>query len=137
MERIAYRRGYKYQLSETYEVTIPELSGRPPIVTDYISIINGSLSIRKGYAWDGPSGPTIDTKDFMRGALIHDALYQLLREGMLPAEDRKVADIVLKRTCIEDGMFFVRANVVYLAVRAFASFAADPANKKPIIHAPK
>lgn len=137
MERIAYRRGYKYQLSETYEVTIPELANRPPIVTEYISIINGSLFIKEGYAWDGPSGPTIDTKGIMRGALIHDALYQLLREESLPKEDRVIADKVLKRTCLEDGMFFVRANAVYLAVRAFASFAADPANKKPMVYAPK
>ena len=100
------------------------------------SFLTNHLSIKEGYAWDGPSGPTIDTKDFMRGALIHDALYQLLREGQLPKEDRKVADKVLKRTCLEDGMFPLRANVVYLAVRAFASFAADPANKKPVVYAP-
>jgi len=137
MKQIAYRQGYKYQLSESYEVLIPELAKQPAITTEYISINNGLLSLKKGYAWDGPSGPTIDTKTFMRGSLIHDALYQLLREAYLPKEDRKTADKVLRRMCLEDNMCFLRANVVYLAVRLCASFAANPASKKPVIYAPK
>jgi len=48
------------------------------IITDFMHIdCGGSLCIREGYSWDGPSGPAIDTVDFMRGSLVHDALYQL------------------------------------------------------------
>jgi hypothetical protein len=60
--------------------------------------------ISKGYAWDGPSGPTIDTGNFMRGSLIHDALYQLMRTGNLPTSFRERADLLLRKTCIDDGM---------------------------------
>ena len=49
----------------------------------------GELIIRNGYSWDGPSGPTIDTKNFMQGSLIHDALCQLMREIILPQSARE------------------------------------------------
>ncbi len=78
---------------------------------------HGFLTIEKGYAWDGPSGPAIDTKTFMQGSLIHDALYQLMREEVLPQSCRKRADEILRDICIEDGMSRVRAWWVYRAVR--------------------
>ena len=94
--------------------------------------------MKKGYAWDGPSGPTIDTRNFMRGSLVHDALYQLMREEHLDKETyRKPADQLLRDMCREDGMWSIRAWWVYLAVRWWADPAADPANKKPIIKAPR
>jgi len=46
---------------------------------------DGQFEFSKGYAWDGPSGSTVDTLNFMRGSLVHDALYQLIRmEKILP-----------------------------------------------------
>ena len=83
MQCIKYKAGYKYQLKSNYAVTI---SIKPPadITTPYITLnAQGMLTLKDGYAWDGPSGPTIDTLTFMRGSLIHDALYQLMREGKL------------------------------------------------------
>ena len=74
------RRKYKYNLHSvcTYHTGIKVEKEHK---SAFIEIgTDGLLTIRKGYAWDGPSGPTIDTKDFMRGSLVHDALYQLLRE---------------------------------------------------------
>ncbi len=65
-----------------------------------------------------PSGPTIDTKSFMRGSLAHDALYQLMHEKLLTVADaRELADKVLRDICITDGMWKVRAWWVYRAVR--------------------
>lgn len=84
------------------------------------------LTIRAGYMWDGPSGPTIDTKNFMRGALIHDALYQLIREDYLKMNDRKQADKILRKVCLEDGMSRIRAWYIYTAVHHFAEWAATP-----------
>lgn len=72
-ESIKYRDGYKYQLSEDYQ-TVIEIKPVEFILTEYIRLdIDGTLSIKEGYAWDGPSGPTVDTKNFMRGSLVHDA----------------------------------------------------------------
>lgn len=66
---IRYRSGYKYQLAEGCTVRTGIF---PPeeIVTEFISLNTlGVLSIRRGYAWDGASGPTIDTKSSMWGSL--------------------------------------------------------------------
>ena len=53
----------------------------------------------------------------MRGSLVHDALYQLMREGLLDLGWRETADQELRRVCLEDGMSAIRAWWVYKAVR--------------------
>jgi hypothetical protein len=111
------RRKYKYNLHSDLEyqtgieVEKPRNLGLLKITTE------GNLIIRKGYSWDGPSGPTIDTKNFMEGSLIHDALYQLMREKVLPQNERKKADEILRKVCLRDGMSKFRAWYVYKAVR--------------------
>ena len=88
--------------------------------TEYIQLWDdGRLILAKGYAWDGPSGPTIDTADSMRASAGHDALYQLISLRAIPADLRVVADRDLRRWCIEDGMTPLRAEAWYHAVRAF------------------
>ncbi len=109
------------------------------IESDYIVLTSeGSITIKKGYAWGGPSGPTIDTLSFMRGSLVHDALYQLMREEELDKDIYKEpADILLQQMCKEDAMSAIRAWGVYRGVKIGGGPAADPANKKPIVRAPK
>lgn len=138
MEYISYKDGYKYQLVEPYE-TIIDLKPNNDIRTEYIDLSSeGKLLIKKGYAWDGPSGPTIDTLNFMRGSLVHDALYQLMREEHLDKDEhREFADRLLQKMCKQDGMSSLRAWWVYLGVHHGGDPSADPANKKPIIKAPK
>ena len=124
---VHYKSGYKYQTQKDYcwKVDI-----KPPkaIVTDWIILkTDGQITIKKGYAWDGPSGPAIDTKNFMRGSLTHDALYQLIRYKHLPAEKRLDADIQLWKDCLADGMWRIRAWWVYRGVR----LGGGPATFKP------
>ena len=91
---------------------------------------DGKLTIKNRYAWDGPSGPTIDTKSFMRGSLVHDALYQLMRERKLDyLEHREYADNLLKKICLEDGMSKFRAWYVHKAVCKFGEKNARPSPK--------
>ena len=118
---------YKYELlkTEAVETTITGYD----IDTPYIALWpNGRLFVFGHYAWDGPSGPTIDTPAFMRGSLVHDALYQLIREGWIDKKHRKDADELLRQICIEDGMCKVRAWYVYRGVRMFAGKAAEQKN---------
>jgi len=134
---ITYSSGYKYQLRKSYSIQTcikPNL----PIDTEYISLkCSGELFIKAGYAWDGPSGPAIDTKDFMRGSLVHDAFYQLMREGHLDGtRHRADADKELRRICVEDGMPGARALLAYKAVSFFAATAASRKSNRGTLTAP-
>lgn len=137
---IRYADGYKYQLRAAYAVLLPELAdlARAPIVTDWIELDpDGTLRIRAGYAWDGASGPTYDSKSSMRPSLVHDALFQLMRMRLLALACREIADLIFKRLCLADGMWSVRAQLWYHAVRIFGEPGADPANVSPDQCAPK
>lgn len=143
MNCISYKKGYKYQIVDSYTVDIPikpEADIASP--STFIQLTKqGKLTLKQGYAWDGPSGPTIDTLNFMRGSLVHDALYQLMREGSLVSSEavdyRLQADKLLQQMCIEDGMSKIRAQWVYLGVRLGGEPAADPKSKKPVTKAPE
>lgn len=130
---IRYRAGYKYQLAEDYKVFV-EVHPPKPVDTAFVLLSPGGLlTIAAGYAWDGPSGPAFDTKNFMRGSLVHDALYQLMGEGVIDTDRwRKVADEELVRICREDGMSWLRAKWVYAGVR----FGGTGRYRNPVLTAP-
>jgi hypothetical protein len=137
MKQIKYKAGYKYVIAEDYGC---QTSVRPGVLmsNDYLSLgAEGFLVVRKGYAFDGASGPAMDTPSFMRGALHHDALYQLMREGLLSDDFRKQADIELRKVCREDGMTKFRAWYVYNAVRMFGSSSAQKDGGRKILIAPQ
>ncbi|MBE9542386.1 MAG: DUF1353 domain-containing protein [Proteobacteria bacterium] len=140
MKCISYKKGYKYQLVDEYSVDVP-IKPENDIFSDsdYIDLTSeGNLVIKKGYAWDGPSGPTIDTLNFMRGSLVHDALYQLMREEKLDLSiHREPADRLLQTICKEDGMSSIRAWWVYKGLRVGGDPAANPDNIRPVEKAPE
>jgi len=127
---VRYCKGYKYQLQQTFWIDIP-ITSITAVVPGCITLVpSGRLTIYSGYAWDGPSGPTIDTSDFMRGSLVHDALYQLMREGLLNISHRDVVDRLLVALCRENGMSETRAAWVYYGVKEFAQFAAERRDRR-------
>ena len=120
---IRYRAGYKYQLVEDYqhETDIPGVS----IATPFICLSKtGMLTIKAGYAWNGASGPTIDSKSSMRGSLVHDALYQLMSIYPDLLKFRLYADELFFITCKQDGMGSARAWLWKKAVNLFGEHAA-------------
>jgi hypothetical protein len=125
---------YKYVLNEDYVFTMP--SYVPPlgreVETKYLWFDGHTTFIMKqGYAWNGPSSPAITTKNFMRGSLIHDALYQMMRLGHLEKNTYRIhADHILYDAIREDGMWIVRALWVYYAVRIGANRPAMRKLKK-------
>ncbi len=124
MKTIYYKKGnYKYCLTrDTVQQT--NIFGYN-IITDFVELYeDGRLLIKKGYAWDGCSGPTIDTKKNTRPGLIHDALYQLIRLGHLPAPYKKKIDILFKEMLKEDG--FYASSIYYAGVTLFGGFAIKP-----------
>ena len=119
-------KGYKYLLVDSVSVEIGSKFAGRTAENKYIILVNNCLLIKEGYAWDGPSGPTVDTQSFMRGSLAHDALYQLMREGSLAPSSREASDVVLRDVCLQDGMSKFRAWYVYKAVRYFARRSSLP-----------
>ena len=117
---IKYRSEYKHQLSAAYNVTIP-IQQPKVIETEFINLDpTGKLFVKKGYAWDGPSGPVPDTRENMRASLVHDALYQLMRNNELSKRTwRKTADQIFKEICKDDGISVYWASIWYKGLRKF------------------
>ncbi len=133
-DTISYKKKkkYKYKLYSDFEIQTG-IKPKGLFVGEFLSIdMNGRLTIGCGYVWDGPSGPAIDSKRFMRGSLVHDALYQLMRNGIICRSKRRKADLLLLLLCMQDGMWKSFAHVRYFFVRVFAGYAA----KSDILIAP-
>ena len=112
-----YSSGYKYRLEESEWAQL-DLKPDDLIITDYALLSReGVLHIAAGYAWDGPSGPTLDTKDVMTPSLIHDCLYQLMAEGHLPSNYRRAADKELTRLMKDRGVNWLRRKIWWRGVR--------------------
>lgn len=79
----------------------------------------GEIYINNEYAWDGGSFIAIDNKPMMYASLIHDSLYQLIREGYMSYKFKKIADIIFKEALINYGSSKIRATWCYLAVKYF------------------
>ena len=134
---IRYRSGYKYQLATRYSMTIT-IKPKKNIETEFIKLDRkGKLTIKKGYAWDGPSGPVVDTKKNMRASLVHDALYQLMRLEQLSSDNYKdKADKIFQNICIKDGVPKKIASAYYYGLKLGGDPATKPENKKKIHKAP-
>ena len=158
---IEYKAGYKYQLlSADYLVMLPTAPGEEifhynrntetifytegakagdPSHVKIGSFLrlwpNGRVVIMGGYAWDGPSGPAFDTENFMVPSMVHDALYQLMRNQALPLDPyREIADEMMFKMCKDRGMCGVRAWWCKRGVRKFGKKAAS--KKRTIYTAP-
>lgn len=139
MKFIRYTDGYKFQLEEDYEHQTG-ITPAAPGGNRFVHItLDGLLIIRAGYAWDGASGPAIDTPTFIRGSLVHDALYQLMRLGVVPKDGGRLqADQLLRQIVLEDGMWSVRAWWVYQGVRIFGGqYMRGPGNGNTVLTAPR
>jgi len=133
---ISYRDGYRYQLAKSYSLDVgvyPEHD----IDTEFIKLSHtGVLLICRGYAWNGADGiVTVHNPCTMRASLVHDALYQLLRSGLLPP-CRDIIDLEYKKIALEDGMSSVRAWYHHRALKRFGGLASNPTHKKEVFTAP-
>ena len=126
------RRNWKYRLFET-EVYATDIHPAANVNAEFIDMTeDGVVTVKAGYVWDGASGPTIDTKNTFTASLIHDALYQLMREGLLDRKWRKRADKILYEILRSRGMWKIRAKLWYRAVRT----GAGPAAESDVLTAP-
>lgn len=130
--------GYKYIVAAEFAVSIPELAG-VQLHAPLFALMGGILTVRPGYAWDGASGPTIDTPATIAASLVHDVLYQCIRSGLLPATFRATADMVLYRlmraaSTGNRAWIEIRSLYYFAAVRLFGGSAAKPRSEEPQDH---
>ena len=112
-------KNYKYQLTENLVVNTG-LAVEKEINTDFIHLTRiGILTIKKGYAWDGASGPTWDDNKNIIPSCVHDAFYQLLRDGKLDQSRRNEIDRLFYVLLLNYGMSKFRAWYYYKAVSIF------------------
>lgn len=122
------RRKWKLRVDKTVYIRTRGWRKAVYVGNDYFTLIPGGMVVRKGYSWDGASGPTIDTRNTVVGSLVHDVLYQACREGMIEFECWKDADKVLRRVLREQGeMAWLRRNLWYSGLWAMRGRAARPA----------
>ncbi len=134
MSTVTYRAltTYKYQTRHdvTWEtgITPEEVFESPFIAMDS----TGRLTIKGGYAWDGASGGMPDSGTNMRSSLVHDALYQAMRNGFLGLHHRDAADRLFADMCKQDGMWHWLANLAYLVLKYFGTPNAEPQDRDEI-----
>lgn len=102
---IHYRTGYKHQLTRAH-VEHTHIRCGAMVANGFLKLeSDGTLNILEGYAWDGASGPAMDTPTIMAASLVHDALYQLMREKLISRGLQTDADFefyrVMRASCRE------------------------------------
>lgn len=109
---------YRYMVMSDY---IVQTDIYPPndLIFDFMELsTTGQLLIKRGYTWDGATGFLIMPRCLLRGSLVHDVFYQLMRLGALDqAANRILADRVLRKICLEDNTPRFLALFVYLGAR--------------------
>ena len=136
-KRIHYRAGYRYQLARDYHIAT-RIRPKRAVDTDYIALdLTGALTVKAGYAWDGTSGPIVDTDNNLRASLVHDAFYQLMRQRKLSSKKHKdKADKLFRSMCKQDGVLAPVAQIYYEALKKLGKPSTDPANAKKVKRAP-
>lgn len=110
---------YKFKVEENFSIELPIKIA--DFEQPYATSKNGILEIKKGYAWDGASGPVINTQDTLVASLVHDVLYQAMRLNLIKpnSANRKIADKNFFEILKMHGVNSIRRKVWYFAVRLF------------------
>ena len=114
-----YSKGYKYQLKSNVVIQTRLRPEQPAIVQGFIFLgSDGKLFIYRGYAWNGSNlSPNFDSNRL--AVLAHDALFQLIQEGLLPDYHFKECNEELRDIMIIEGTPKPIAEVFYFGVSTF------------------
>lgn len=145
-----YKRGVKYYTTRFYHAHL-DIHPKETVYISYTAYDmndrevrlplvkltpDGELDIYPRYAWDGASGPTWDSLSSMIGSLLHDVIYQLIRLGLIDPSYKEYGDEVLRKCCVEDGMYEWRADYWKFAVLKFGKGSTKPSAEPQEMVAP-
>jgi len=122
--------GYKFGTLEIEKIKVDLPNGKQDSLSNayrWLTLKGGVLTIRKGYAWNGSSVPLKQWTSWLwdsdkyckKASLIHDALCQLMREGILSKIHKEYADTLYREMCIEGGMGEKEADIRFWCLRRF------------------
>lgn len=120
---------YKYELTKDYIYRTNRINNLFAKQIDKARLdIDGTITIKKGYQWDGATG-AIDRvkrifrlgvrKKIIRASCVHDSLCDLIAQGQLHIVYRKSVDQVFRDICIQDEMSWARQVWTYYGIRLF------------------
>lgn len=111
-----YWDGFKYVVAATFAV---RTSIKGYAITEPLSSLrpDGTLTVLTGYAWDGSSGPCIDTRSSMEASCVHDVLCDYINQGLLPVSLQPLVDQEYYTICVKKKMWWRRARWRMLAIR--------------------
>ena len=121
--------GYQLAAPETLQTSF-RLNKEVRIARIVLSC-NGELNIAEGYFFDGATG-MIDTETNLRGAVGHDALYNLSRMGVLPHRLHKISDNLFCQWLKEDGSWSITIRAAKLALKIMRGRYAHPKQRRKI-----
>jgi len=124
--KLTYREldDYKYQVHGNFVIQTGIFGINA--LTEFISLErDGLLGIKANYAWNGSNWS--GDKRAMFASLVHDALYQLMKLGLLSRTVfRKPADALYRDLCIAEGMSKIEASVRYRGLQWFGKGSTYP-----------
>lgn len=129
-----YTNGYKYQIRNNVTFALPPEFDGIDIATDFITLKDRILTVLRGYAYNGASGPTIDTRNSMRPTAFHDAMYQLMCLELLLREFKPLVDELFYELLRQENMAAPRAFVWKRSVEKLGTNASI--RNKDILVAP-
>jgi hypothetical protein len=128
---MTYKSGYRYITQCAYVADLPATFNKD-INSRFAAISAQQLIIMSMYAWDGASFILFQwcgtPARWLVPSLIHDALYQLVREGLIGREHREAIDRVFYAMLRERGVSWLVATGAYYAVRIGGNFAVRKTN---------
>lgn len=115
-----YKEGYKYILAEQTKFNTGIHPNIDVVIPNFVSLLrDGTLILGKGYAWNGVNWWP-DTKKNMKAGLVHDALYQLMQEGLLEMFWKDDADRTFRDMLKAEGD--LSANLCFFAVQKLGNY---------------
>lgn len=108
----------KYRLDSQYKATT-RVEGFSVETAACTLEPTGRLILKRGFTWNGPSGPAVDTPRTMIPSAIHDCLYGLIEAGDLPNDARKDSDKTYREALRNWGVSGLRRGLHFRGVRLF------------------
>lgn len=119
--KLSYQRADKHVTTKDFFIKT-EIKPKQTATLGKIKLtIEGVLLIDRGFRWNGANGIP-DAKVFMRGSCVHDALYKLIENNLLPDSEKRKADHIMAQCFHEDGLPKPIAKLAYCLVKAFGGF---------------